>query len=191
MSDIEVTVQDQVAAFEVIVAAKGASAYEIAVANGFVGIEEQWLDSLAARQLAVAFKSDTLWSTQSTSYVDVPGLAISVTIPDGPYVVEFQATGFLDATNTNRNGSLIIADAADTQVSVAEIIQGPASGTTATEQGVSIRQAMPHAFHTPAPESVVTYKVRGKVSNAGARMNVIAGGWFGPFHAPFIRAEKT
>lgn len=74
----------------------GASAYEIAVANGFVGTETQWLDSLSASTASRSLESKdliynvsdqlsqvvTVSGTKTLSY-DVDGILTSVSDTDG------------------------------------------------------------------------------------------------------------
>ena len=41
---------------------KGKSAYEIAVANGFIGTEKEWLDSLAGDDIHIEMNTTETWS---------------------------------------------------------------------------------------------------------------------------------
>ena len=57
--------------YEKMPIAKGKSAYEVAVENGFTGTEEEWLESLKAAIDDSKVSNNTTWSSQKIKeYID-------------------------------------------------------------------------------------------------------------------------
>lgn len=82
--------------------ADGDSAYEIAVANGFVGTEQEWLDSLQGEQgeqgeAAPQIKVATFLATQGQTTFTVPE---NVIVDDPNYSVNVNGLGWNSRTGT-------------------------------------------------------------------------------------------
>lgn len=62
---------EQTGEYEELPVARGESAYEVAVRNGFEGTEEEWLESLKAAIDDSKVSNNTTWSSQKIKeYID-------------------------------------------------------------------------------------------------------------------------
>lgn len=128
----------------------------------------------AGLELAVAQKSDSTFTTASTTPVAVTGLSITFTVPDRPYVIRVAAVGFMEEANAS--GRLDITLAGGTNIGCPPAIQRTAiaNGTVSffTEHRI------PSAYHTPTPGSTVTYEVRASTQVATSDFTIITGTFF-------------
>ena len=103
------------------------SAYQIAVDNGFVGTEAQWLDSLKANYPATAVASDITLESENRYFVDT-NVSRTLTLPATPAlgdeIVIYDASGLAETNNITllRNGSLINGVADDAIIDINQSI---------------------------------------------------------------------
>ena len=103
------------------------NAYQIALDNGFVGTEQEWLDSLNANYPATAVSSNITMTSSNRYFVDT-STAITLTLPASPAlgdeVIIYDAAGQASVNNITvlRNGSLINGLADDALIDLDQYI---------------------------------------------------------------------
>lgn len=123
------------------------------------------------------------FTSTATSFIDVTGLTGTITVPDGPYIVELYAPLLVGvATST---GSLQIVTGSTVLVSDAFI--APATNAGA---GLYMRQRFPSSMHTPAPGSSVTYKAQMKSSMTTSTISIFVD-LAGRLNPAYLRAERV
>lgn len=163
----------------------------IAATNVQAAIEEVATDTTtaiaaaSATELAIAQKSDGIFVTASTTAVDVPGLSITFTVPDRPYVVRFTVNASLELADTG--GSVRLVTGAQTLGACER--QGSTAGTLQT---FFFEYRVPSVFHAPAVGTSVTYKVQISTASATSDMTVYAGdlGGFGQWMATLVAVSQ-
>jgi hypothetical protein len=135
----------------------------------------------AGIELAIAQKTDTTFSTTSTSGVDVTGLSITVTVPDRPYVVRIMLNGQIGEANA-RGVVILRADG----VSMGQLEQQAVTANVTRPYFYEFR--VPNAFHNPTAGNSVTYNVQIATSVGTSSFGVLAGdlGGFGKHMATIV-----
>lgn len=124
------------------------------------------------------------FASTSTSYIDVTGLTSgSITVPDGPYVVELFAPVFMDVITADVSMQIL----AGSSLLVSDTFRAPAANTGDLLQ---LKARVPFSMHTPAPGSSVTYKaqIKSSMTTATASVFVDFGGRLNP---AFIRGYRV
>ena len=122
-------------------------------------------------ELAIAQKTDAVFATTSTAPVAVPGLSITMIVPDRPYVVRLTATGVMALSNNF--GRLDIMLAGGTAIAVP-----PSFGYSSAINGQATfvtEMRVPNAFHNPAVSSTVTYQVYARTESGSSAFTLLAG----------------
>lgn len=123
------------------------------------------------------------FASTATSYIDVTGLTGTLTVPDGPYIVELFAPAAV---------AVATAQAAVQLVTGSTVLIGDAYRATAANDssGLYLRQRFPSTMHSPAPGSVVTYKgqMKSTMTTSTVTLLVDFGGRVNPC---YIRAYRT
>lgn len=124
------------------------------------------------------------FSSSSTSFIDVTGLSGTMTVPEGPYIVEFLAPVASDTANQDTvcqvlGGSTLLGS---------DSFRSPSAFFGDT---LYLKIRCPYSMHTAAVGSTVTYKVQMKSSTTAAVASVVAdflGSRVGP---AYIRAQRV
>lgn len=126
----------------------------------------------------------TNFTSSSTSFIDVTGLTGTLTVPEGPYIVELFIPGSIPTTNVEMNAQLV--DGSGTLLAVDRYI-ADAGGAS---QVLFMKARVPYSMHSPAPGSSQTYKAQIKSSTTATAVSVFVD--FGSRLNPcFIRAYRT
>lgn len=137
-------------------------------------------------ELAIAQKSDALFTTNSTTPVAVPGLSITVIVPDRPYVVRVETAGVMSQANVIGNIDIRLSDGS--RVGAAPATQsGPSSDSLRT---FFTETRIPNAIHAPAPGTTVTYEVRAWTGDASSNFIVVSGPFFGDNIATLVAVAQ-
>lgn len=123
------------------------------------------------------------FTSTATSYIDITGLTGTMTVPEGPYVVEFYAP--LLVTDSGATGS--IQALAGSTVVVSDAFRAPANNTAA---GIYARTRFPSSMHTAVPGTQVTYKLQLKSSFTTTAVSLFVD-FGGRVNPAFIRAFRT
>jgi len=126
-------------------------------------------------ELAIAQKTDVVFATTSTTPVAVPGLSITVIVPDRPYVVRLTATGIMALANNFSRLDIMLSGG--TAIAVP-----PAFGYTSAINGQATfvtELRVPNAFHNPAVSATVTYQVYARTESASSAFTLLAGNFSG------------
>jgi len=118
-------------------------------------------------ELAIA-QINTNFTTNSTSYVDVPGCSITFNAPNQPYVVEAQIPAVVVGS-----GARIVMRITD-DVGSTVTYAADAYGTIVADEGRMLRAKLrvPKTGHAPAAGVEVTYKVQILSSTAATEVRV-------------------
>lgn len=147
----------------------------ISQAGGYVA------SALPGYELAVAQKGDTQFVTTSTTAVNIPGLAITFTVPNRPYVVRFFVYGTIEEVGAKGVVSLRETTSSSV-VGYTEVVKAH------TSQGITtfyFEVRAPGTFHAPTPGSTVTYQLQANSTVGTSDFTIFAGdlGGFGQWNA--------
>ncbi len=124
----------------------------------------------------------TNFATASTSYVDVPGGAITFTVPNRPWVLN--ARNPLTIGEANRFANMRIATSAG-----AVIIEDTLRSATAGQQATnSMRAPIPASTYNPTPGTSVTVKLQVKSEVGTSTITVFVDFLGSPLNVAYIEA---
>lgn len=121
--------------------------------------------------------------TASTTFVDIPGATRTFTIPNRPFVVEFQIAAFIEEAAQHAEVQLL---AGATQLDTAR----DAGRIAGDLRKLGLRYPVPSLVHQPVAFTQVTYKLRVQTSVATSDVTVLAD-LFGLKWGNWIRGEAA
>jgi hypothetical protein len=123
------------------------------------------------------------FASTSTSFIDITGLTGTMTVPDGPYIVELYTPVASSGAGANSTVQLVTGST----VLVSDTFKAPAANDGA---GLYMRQRFPSSMHTAAPGTQVTYKAQLKSAFTTSTATVFVD-FAGRINPAFIRAYRT
>lgn len=105
------------------------------------------------------------FASTAATFIDVTGLTGTLTVPEGPYVVELYAPLF--NTQTGITASLQVVTGST--VLVSDSFVSPANNTGV---GLYMRSRFPSSMHTAVPGQQVTYKAQMKSSTTAHSVSI-------------------
>jgi len=134
-------------------------------------------------EIAAAVKADTNFLTASTTFVDVPGLSVTFTMPDKPIIIRWSFSCRVEEVNQSGFISLFRVGQTDA------VADGAVRGVTASwQERVTGELRVPNTNDNPPIGASVTYKFQSKTSAATSDFTVLASneGAFGRHCASLI-----
>lgn len=134
----------------------------------------------AGHELAVATIGAPGFTITGTGYTDITGLAITFTVPNQPYRVEFSIPMFID----DNTGIVTVKLTTPGTMLLFDVFRATQAGD---QRRMNAWCRIPNSFHSPVPGTIVSYKLEGKVNTGGVEGSIIPD-IFGDRSLPVIQA---
>lgn len=123
------------------------------------------------------------FTSSSTTFIDVTGLTGTLTVPEGPYMLELIAPVFVPASGVNVSMQIVTG-------STLLVSDGFDAASANTGDLLHMRTRLPNSMHTASVGSTVTYKAQMKSSTTATAVSVFVD-LAGRLNTAFLRAFRV